>query len=167
MAKCAYCGTTLLFGGKSHGNLRFCNDKCLSNGQVLLVAQEVPDEMVKAQAREIHSGLCPVCRGRSGPVDVQTSHKVISFVLMTSWSSTPRISCRSCGRRAQLGATLYSLFLGWWGFPFGLLMTPVQITKNIAGMLRSSDSMSPSPQLEQMVRLNIASQAIERAQQES
>lgn len=28
MAKCGYCGTTILFGGKKDGDLRFCNDEC-------------------------------------------------------------------------------------------------------------------------------------------
>jgi hypothetical protein len=166
MAKCAYCGSTVIFGGKTHAGMRFCSDKCLSNGQVVSVARNVPEEMVAMHAREIHAGPCPVCKQRRGPVDVQMSHKVVSYVFATSWSSTPRISCRSCGRKAQLGATAYSLFLGWWGIPFGLLMTPVQVGKNIVAMLRSSESTKPSPKLEQMVRLNIASHAIEQAQQE-
>lgn len=165
MAKCAYCGTTILFGGKKVEDLTFCSTKCLTKGQVALVARTVPDDLVVSQARTVHAGPCPVCNQKRGPVDVHTSHKVASFILMTSWSSNPRVSCRSCGVKAQFGGLLYSLFLGWWGFPWGILMTPVQVTKNIFGMLRSDTSVNPSEQLEQIVRMNIAVQALENQQQ--
>ena len=50
-----------------------------------------------------------------------------------------------------------------WGNRYGevcLLITPVQIFKNIVAMLRNDGSLTPSPQLEQMVRLSIASQSL-------
>jgi hypothetical protein len=31
------------------------------------------------------------------------------------------------------GATLYSFWNGWWGFPFGLIWTPIAIIKNLTG----------------------------------
>ena len=167
MAKCTYCGTTVLFGGKKVEGLTFCNNKCLAKGQVALVAGQVPDNIVTAQAREIHAGACPVCGERRGPVDVHTSHKVASFLIMTSWSSTPRVSCSSCASRAQLGALFYSILLGWWGIPWGIIMTPVQVVKNIAALLRSSESLTPSDQLEQLVRMSIASNALEANRQPS
>lgn len=165
MARCTFCGTTVLFGGKKVEDLTFCNDKCLSNGQLALVARQIPDGVVATQARAIHGGACPVCGENRGPVDVHTSHKVASFLVMTSWSSKPRISCGSCGTRAQFGALMYSLFLGWWGIPWGILMTPVQIVRNLAAILRSEQSLTPSDQLEQLVRIGMASQALETRQQ--
>lgn len=161
MAKCAYCGTTILFGGKKLEDLKFCNDKCLSHGQVTLLAEQIPNDVVAAQAREVHAGACPVCNEHRGPVDVHTSYKIISFVLMSSWSSNPRVSCGTCGKKAQFGGLLYSFFLGWWGIPWGLIMTPVQVVRNLAALFRSDDSLTPSEQLEQLVRMNIATQAIE------
>jgi hypothetical protein len=161
MAKCAYCGTTVLFGGKKEEGFTFCNNKCLSEGRVVLVAKQVPNDLVSQEARVVHSGPCPVCNQKRGPVDVHTSHKVASFVLMTSWSSTPRVSCSSCGTKAKLGAVVYSLVLGWWGLPWGIIMTPVQVLKNLVPLLRSETSATPSGQLEQFVRNSIASQALE------
>lgn len=161
MAKCAYCGTTVLFGGKKVEDLTFCNDKCLENGQVALIAKQVPDDLVATQARAVYSGPCPVCGQKRGPVDVHTSHKVASFLVMTSWSSTPRISCNACGTRAQAGALAYSMLLGWWGVPWGIIMTPVQIVKNLVAILRSDTSANPSTQLEQLVRNGIAAQVYE------
>lgn len=34
---------------------------------------------------------------------------------------------------ASLPFTLLSLFLGWWGFPFGLVYTPMVVIQNLAG----------------------------------
>ena len=162
MASCAYCNSTILFGGSKAGNLKFCNNECLSKGQLVLLAQSVPENVVAAHARNVHSGPCPRCKDSRGPVEVHTAYKVTSFLIMTSWSSSPRISCNSCGRKHQLGGLLHSLLLGWWGFPWGLLMTPVQIGRNIVGMVRGANTAEPSPQLQHMIRMGIASQAMEK-----
>jgi len=62
--------------------------------------------------------------------------------------------------RSQLLDTAITLVFGWWGFPWGIIYTPVQISRNIGAMLRRDETMSASPELEQMVRLNLASQAV-------
>lgn len=160
MAACAYCKSTILFGGAKAGGLAFCNNECLANGRVVLAAQAIPEHVVAAHARSVHGGTCPVCNESRGPVEVHTVHKVTSYLVMTSWSSSPRISCAACGRKRQFGALLHSLLLGWWGFPWGLLMTPVQITRNVAGMLRGGNTAEPSPQLQHMIRLGLAAQAL-------
>src|SRR5262249_42160585 len=80
-------------------------------------------------------------------------------VVLTSWVSRPQISCRSCGMKSQAGGALFSLVLGWWGFPWGLVMTPVQVGRDIAGLAKGPDPMKPSPQLEKMVRMNMAATA--------
>ena len=161
MATCAHCGKTILFGGKKLEDRRFCSKACLSHGHVAVLAEQIPDDVVAAQAREIHAGACPVCNEQRGPVDVHTSHKIISFILMSSWSSNPRVSCGSCAKKAQFGGLLYSFFLGWWGIPWGIIMTPVQVVKNLAALFRSEESLTPSEQLQQLVRMNIANQVIE------
>ena len=163
MAACAYCKSTVLFGGRKLEGLIFCNDTCLSNGQVLLVSKEIPDNMVAAHARRVHDSACPVCNENRGPVEVHTAYKVTSFLIITSWSSRPCISCTSCGRKHQFGAVLHSLLLGWWGFPWGLLMTPVQIVRNVSGMLRGGHTAEPSERLQHMIRLGLAANAATRA----
>ncbi len=35
--------------------------------------------------------------------------------------------------RHAWGASLYSFWNGWWGFPFGLIWTPIAIAKNLSG----------------------------------
>ena len=159
MAKCAYCNSTILFGGKKHGEFRFCNDECYQQGALLLVANKIPEEIIQREAYEIHLGRCPKCRG-PGPVDVHTSYRVWSAVVLTSWSSRPQVCCRSCGLKSKLGDSLFSLLLGWWGIPYGVIFTPVQVGRNIIGVFSTVDALKPSPQLETMVRLHLANQLV-------
>lgn len=160
MASCAACNKTILFGGVKEGGHRFCNRKCLADGEVLFAAAQIPDDVVRQKAREVHAGACPVCQQHRGPVDIHTAHKIWSLVFMSSWSSRPQVSCRACGLKSQLYGTLSSLLIGWWGIPWGIIMTPVQICKNLFAMLRPHEAMTPSEQLEKLVRLNLATNAV-------
>ncbi len=160
MAACAYCGTTILFGGIKDDDLRFCNDECFENGYALVIARSVSDNVVKREANKIYNGACPKCQG-IGPVDVHVSHRVYSVLLYSSWSSIPNICCRSCGLKSQASNALFSLFCGWWGFPYGLIMTPIQIVRNIFGMARPPEEFAPSEKLENLVRIDLATQYIE------
>lgn len=101
-----------------------------------------------------------------GPVDVHKAHQVWSALFFTSWSSEPHVCCRSCGIKKQSGSLLFSVLLGWWGFPWGLIMTPVQISRNIIAMAKAPHPLRPSPDLEQAVRLNIAARLLEEQQLE-
>jgi len=161
MAKCGYCSTTILFGGVKDSSLTYCNQECHQKGQVLVLSRSIPNDAIADQVRQIHRGACPKCSG-SGPVDVHTSYRIYSALLYSSWSSVPNISCRSCGIKSQIGNTLFSAVLGWWGFPWGLIMTPVQIGRNLFGMLKGPDESKPSSELENLVRVSIASQALQQ-----
>lgn len=161
MAKCAYCGTTILFGGIKDNEFRFCNEKCRLNGYSLFIAKEIPQAFVEQRAEEIYRGLCPKCKG-SGPVDVHTSHRVYSLLVYTSWKSSPNICCKSCGGKNQARDALFSFSLGWWGFPWGFIMTPIQVFRNIAGILKTQDETRPSEDLKQLVRISIAQGLIEK-----
>lgn len=163
MGKCNYCGSIILFGGVKEGKLKFCNKECHEKENVLVLSSGIPNDVVEKQVRQIFHGLCPKCQG-SGPVDVHISHRVYSALVFTSWSSNPQVSCRSCGRKSQIGSTFFSLALGWWGFPWGPIMTPVQIGKNIIGMVKWRDELKPSDQLENLVRTCIASQMMQEQQ---
>jgi hypothetical protein len=154
MTSCDACGTTILFGGKTLGSYRFCSDRCAAQAAVLSRAAQIAPDVVRQQARLIREGTCPVCNG-PGPVDLHTSHQVYSVLIMTSWQSNPRISCRSCGVKAQAQGALLSLVVGWWGIPWGIVMTPVQIIRNLVGMTRAP-GIEPSPELEKITRTMLA-----------
>ena len=122
-----------------------------------------PKRLSGNRSGKFHQGQCPKCNG-SGPVDVHVNHKVWSALFLTQWSSTPQISCRSCGIKSQMAGAFFSLFLGWWGFPWGLLLTPIQIGRNVFGMVRPPEPSKASSQLEKIVRMTLASQAVQRQQ---
>lgn len=166
MAKCSYCGSTLLFGGVKEGDRRFCNAECHQGGQLLDLASQLPDGQVREHVQAVHQGSCPLCDG-PGPVDVHTGYRVWSAVILTSWKNTPRVSCTSCGRKNQLRDGLFSLLVGWWGFPWGLVMTPVQLLRTLAAMSRPPDPYAPSPELERMVRLALAAAVVRGARERS
>ena len=164
MAKCGYCSSRVIFGGvRTDAGTRFCNDKCYNGAMLLAVSDQIPSDVVNQQVQMVHQGLCPKCKGR-GPIDVHTKFQVWSALLVTSWSNRPEVSCRACGVKNQVMSAISSLLFGWWGFPWGFIMTPVQITRNLIGMVKGPDDLRPSPMLEKMVRLSMASQLADQSQ---
>lgn len=157
MAKCAACGSTILFGGKRNGDSRYCNHQCHDRGALLAIAGQIPAEVVRERVLAIHRGACPDCGG-GGPVDVHTGYRVWSALLLTSWKSLPHVCCRSCGIKSQALDALFSLVLGWWAFPWGFVVTPIQVGRNVVAMLRTPDPLTPSAQLETCVRVALAGQ---------
>jgi hypothetical protein len=158
MATCAYCNTTIFLGGKRQGDLRFCNATCLQRGALASVARALPQPEVDQYVARVHRGQCPACQG-VGPVDVHTSYRVWSLLFMTSWSSRPKVCCQGCGTKRKVGDTVFSVVLGWWGFPWGFLVTPMQVIRNVWGVVNQPDPSTPSPALEQMLRLEMAARA--------
>ncbi|MDR2641359.1 MAG: hypothetical protein LBC74_01040 [Planctomycetaceae bacterium] len=111
----------------------------------------VPDEIVQECVEKIHSGPCSHC-GRTGAVDVQYSYRVMSFFIITLRSTNPIIACRSCGLKTKFGGLFTTFFLGWWGIPFGLILTPIYLMLNIFALFSYPNPNRPSKKLEIFVR---------------
>jgi len=156
MATCASCNSTILFGGKRNGNYRFCSDKCMQQGILLVVGDEIPQGAVNAYVWRVHQGLCPLCY-KNSPVDVHVSYRIYSVILFSSWSSRPVLCCRTCGAKRKIYDAFFSLILGWWGVPWGILITPIQVIRNIFGLFFQPDHRLPSKNLEKILRLDMAS----------
>lgn len=161
MEKCGYCGSTIIMGGVRGGGRRFCNQKCYQNAYVLSVTKNIPPEVLEQKVEEAWRGNCPKCNGL-GPIDVHRVHEVWSALLLTRWTTQAQVSCRSCAVKRQLGGVAFSLFFGWWGFPWGLILTPVQITRNVIGMSRGPDATRPSDSLKRLVLVNLGAQMLAR-----
>ncbi|MGD0900027.1 MAG: hypothetical protein ABR915_19505 [Thermoguttaceae bacterium] len=159
MATCASCGTTILFGGKRSGDLRFCSQKCFDKSLVVQLAAQLPEDLVNQEVIATHQGRCPKCQ-LPGPVDVHVSHRVWSALHVTRWSSRSQVSCRSCGVKSKLADAMFCFFLGWWGFPWGFIMTPIQFFRNLLSLWSTPDPTRPSPALESLVRAKLAAQVI-------
>ncbi len=155
MARCDTCGTSILFGGVRDDGFRFCNVQCQERGGLLKAAKRLPEELVSHQVQLVHRGDCPKCGG-PGPVDVHTSYTVWSAVVLTSWRERPQVCCRPCGNKSRVVGAFTSMLFGWWGIPFGLVITPVQIFRNVAGLVSPPDPETPSAQLENEVRKHLA-----------
>lgn len=163
MAACSACNTTILFGGVTDGPDRYCNAECHGRGYLVSVARQIPADFLREQTDSVYRGMCPKCSG-PGPVEVHKSYQVWSALLLTSWRTNSHISCRSCGVKAQAGDLLFSLLVGWWGFPWGFVITPVQIARNLNALLRSRPSEAPSAELQQIVGITLAANALEEQQ---
>jgi len=163
MASCAFCNSLILFGGSREGGFRYCNETCRQNGILVHQASQLPTHFVQSHTRTVHQGRCPKCSG-AGPVDVHTAHRVWSALVLTSCSSHTAISCRGCALKRQGRSLIYSLVLGWWGLPWGLIWTPVQVIRNIVGMVKPPDPDSPSATLQRLVAIDLAAQGIQQAQ---
>jgi hypothetical protein len=48
----------------------------------------------------------------------------------------------------------FSLLAGWWGVPFGVVLTPVQLVRNAIALMRSSKR--PSADFARLMRLDLA-----------
>jgi len=163
MAKCDYCGCTIFMGGVRAGQQRFCNKKCASEAYILAASRNISQDSIDRKVEEVWRGNCPKCNG-PGPVDVYKSHQVWSAVVLTRWTSNSQVSCRSCATKRQAGALAMSAVFGWWGFPWGLILTPVQVTRNIIGMASGPDSSAPSADLKKLIRVHIGSQVVAQQQ---
>lgn len=159
MASCNYCDTFILFGGKSDNTGRYCSANCQQAENLLALSHKLPRAEIQRLVNETHHSNCPRCSG-PGPIDMHKAHQVWSAIFITSWSSRPKLSCKSCGTKRQIASSITSLLFGWWGFPWGLGMTPLQICRNIVEMAGGPKPNNPTPLLEKYVRLNAAAQLV-------
>ncbi len=155
MARCATCGTTILFGGVSEGPYRFCSKTCHTRGLITQAGQLFSEDEVDEAMLEVHEGPCPKCGG-PGPVDVHSSYMVWSAIMFTRREGGAEVTCQRCARRRQIGHLTATAVVGWWGFPWGLIFTPITLGQTIYAMIRGPDPKLPSPALELHVRLMLA-----------
>ena len=164
MASCATCNSFIIVGGEKVDEFRFCNKKCLESGGVYIEATKVTDAEIDALAKEIHAGVCPMCEERSG-VEIRKSYDIVSFVFYTRHSTHTHICCRVCALKKQSIDFVGSFFLGWWGVPWGLLITPVQLLSNIGAMLFPPNTDEPSKDLRAATRMLIAQQRLDQEEE--
>ncbi|MGU3781259.1 hypothetical protein [Burkholderia metallica] len=164
MAECSHCGRTFLTGGRSIDGRRYCRAACVRAHPVVVEAERVSDEQVWEVVHDWRYGPCPICRRDDRPVDVHTSHRIVSLLFVTRWATRHHVCCRRCGRRQQTVALLASAAFGWWALPWGLVLTPIQLARNVLG-LAARDPQVATRQFEQLVRRKLAARRLRRARQ--
>jgi hypothetical protein len=55
---------------------------------------------------------------------------------------------------------ILSFALGWWGLPWGIVMTAIQCGRNIAALFSQPDALRPSQRLQRIVRLGLAEEVL-------
>jgi hypothetical protein len=150
----------IIFGGVKDGAQRFCGRMCKNKVSFKAAAAQLPEAFVLEKSAELHDGPCPKCKG-PGPVDVHKSYTVWSAVVLTRWSDKTEVCCRPCGRQAKLRAATFSGLVGWWGFPWGFVITPAQLLRNVVGIFTSNDPSRPSDELVEIVRKSLSAQLIQ------
>jgi hypothetical protein len=156
--QCDYCGSSARFSYVSDDGQRFCNQTCLRDARLMEEAEDIDLLDIEKHALEIRNSDCPVCKRQNGIVEVRWKYRVWSAFYITRWTKTKSVCCKSCGRKQNSSSIAFSAFLGWWGVPWGIIITPAQIISNIVEMFRSDDRSAPSADLLLAARLNLANQ---------
>ncbi|MFW5784662.1 MAG: hypothetical protein ACOCW1_00635 [Chitinispirillaceae bacterium] len=166
MKRCAYCGTDILFvEGRTVDGLHFCNSRCASHAPFFPFTDQVTSDELDDFVNKIYKGNCPVCNKR-GPVNFYLSHRISSALVMSSWGSRHKICCRRCGTKMLLLAMFRCFFLGWWNFPWGVIMTPVQIIRNSVEILNGYIQEKPSGRFRRALKLKLAKFYMEKRKKE-
>lgn len=164
---CAYCRTPLLISRIKCAGKIFCCDDCLKRYAIRQAAPSISDEVIEANVREIHEGVCAICGG-SGPVDVHRSYRVISFIIISQYGSFQQLSCRWCGTKAKLKEACITFFMGWWALP-GIFLTPPFVLANMFGVVAeffcAFGAPEPSSALKKLVANQLALEAFANAEE--
>lgn len=158
MPICDYCGEHFTFGALKVGSYKFCSGNCRDKGRILEILDSVPPRQVTDYIISVRNDNCPSCGG-NGPIDIRPSYRVYSVGLYTSWKTVNKIECRACARKRQLSDFGYCLAAGWWGLPWGFVLTPIQVIRNLVAMHYTSSFSTY--RFMQIAKLNLARRLIE------
>jgi hypothetical protein len=157
---CDYCEGTLKRRPwvRNETGQRFCSPGCRESAYLLEVAEDIPAQQIANTTRAMWAGVCPRCRKQRSKVDVRAHYWAWSAIFITRFGHGSQVCCRHCGVKITLRSLATTLLFGWWGVPFGLLLTPQKIFQNLDELFRSD--RQPSAALEKIAKLNLARQQL-------
>ncbi len=85
---------------------------------------------------------CSVCGKPSAQPFYSIFYKVKSFLVVSVRSPIQGIHCRSCAAKASLRATVVTWLLGWWGIPWGPILSVHAIFVNLFGGIKPKTANS-------------------------
>lgn len=92
--------------------------------------EEIDDNKLLEYAELLRGLPCPICKSKDKKLNATMTGSVISFIIMTNYEKEVKIACPSCLDKANNKAMIKSAFLGWWGFPWGIIRTPQALLLN-------------------------------------
>ncbi|MBL8085061.1 MAG: hypothetical protein JNN26_20735 [Candidatus Obscuribacter sp.] len=97
-------------------------------------------EWLEANVDEIRAGGAVFQGQRITPdTEVVRYGMCWSLVFLTHWRSTDYfLKGTEAQRRGFITATAVTLLAGWWGIPFGLVLTPFYLIRNLTGGEKST-----------------------------
>ncbi|MCJ8312244.1 MAG: hypothetical protein HRU38_08380 [Saccharospirillaceae bacterium] len=152
---CATCNSFIIFPGKKAGKRKYCNQHCFDMDKLGRISDDVSDTDAISRANIIKVSSCPTCQ-QTKALEIYKSYFVYSIILFTSWKTISELSCRSCAKKQQATNLTISSLAGWWGFPFGLIVTPIIIGANIVALIKKTDQENTSKALIEYSRMSLA-----------
>ena len=159
MKKCSTCNKRIALGGEEFGSEIYCGEKCRKAGLLAAAKEFLTEEIVQSRIEDVHNGACPKC-GKEGPNDMQWHYTIWSIIVLTSHKDIPEVCCKKCGIKKKVGGFFFSGLLGWWGIPFGILLTPIQVVRNFIGFFKLPKQGKPSKQLDEAIRMELGAEAL-------
>lgn len=154
--KCDYCDSSAIISYIINDGQRFCSTACLENARLMELSEDIPSEEIINFAYDLKNGECPDCHRNDSKIETRKHYRVWSAVIITSSTKQTHVCCKSCGRKINFESIMFCLVFGWWGIPWGILITPVQIILNIAEIFNAADDKIPSDDLVQRARIGLA-----------
>ena len=164
MARCDTCGNMVVFGGEHWNGMDFCSEECLQVAVTASQAEGVPEDVVLQRATALRNERCPWCGGE-GPNDIHSTWSIASLLIITYRSKKEMFGCSSCGFKHKIKYFLFTGLCGWWGIPWGILMTPYFEVLNLIGLFRGMPS-GPSEELKEFALKQIAKELRHRGKDE-
>jgi hypothetical protein len=162
---CDYCGASARQKPVLDEGQRFCSKTCLHRARLSEAAVDITEQDVELAAMTMRSGACPICGDRSTPVEVRYRYTAISYIVFTRYKTMSQCCCLTCARKENRKAMLITFFLGWWGFPWGLLFTPTAIFSNLMAMFEMRSADEPSEALLKEAKYQLAYAALKKSEQ--
>ncbi|MBI3713798.1 MAG: hypothetical protein HY253_12680 [Burkholderiales bacterium] len=158
-SECDYCSNSARYKPTFDSGQRFCSKKCLHAARISEAAVDLTKTEIEQMAEKIRSGVCPVCNEISSPVEVRFHHTVTSFIVLTRYTKRSSVCCVNCGRKENWKAFVSTFLLGWWGFPWGVFMTPTYLIANLGEMFEGRKVGEPSEDLLREAKFRLAMSA--------
>jgi len=156
---CDFCGQQLGWGAVRTNDYEFCSQKCAEQGRIFDVLKTVPKAQLDDYVMRTHMSECSTCKKNKG-IDAHPSYEVWSALVITRWTSSYKIQCVECAKSRQRNSLVFSLIAGWWGVPWGIFITPLQVIRNI-GALRSAPKVGePSAKFYKLATTHLAKQMV-------
>jgi hypothetical protein len=93
-------------------------------------------------SQRLRSLPCPLCGNKKVKLNGTIMHTVKSFIFFSSFRKEPIIACPDCLDKKNQESITSTAILGWWGFPWGILKTPIYIFNNIKAKKQNRISKS-------------------------